>query len=543
MSEILKIIHSITGKSEWWRASSDVLVFELNDWRIKIKIAFKDEEDDEYEFGLIDNIQEFIENENFAGIASINVAFIEDTELRQNAESVNIKDEFISVAKTVFRLIRSLNTIVPNLVEKYDFDLDYGDDMCGGEPNYLGDFFLNLASISPNNVVQIFKEIETAEILGLATIYNSPKIEKKINDVSHPRILNTNTKVRRLGYLKIFFELLSQKQKLPESFVNKKFEAYATTFNSYLEDIENNKGLIQSLNGKSAQPYYELIRELGLVVSVNRVIVPSKSLRVYIELRKAFSSENLNPFILDDLDKLFFLEILLKEDYLYFSLILESIYIKRFEDTKSLIENFQSLLLERLNSQLVFEEFIKNNNGLAEIKTIKKRVEAWKAPKVYLEHVIMPRLNWMADLGLIALSESNSVSITPFGDSFFNEMASWIDVNCEPVEDSELFLKKYFPHALSYASRHFYWEKRMTLDDIIPLVKLYIDKSFDCFKTLAPNRVTSSQAILYTKYCMYLNHKFSISNNSILSILEKNLKDQYIYKFQPQYEDGYIQKS
>ncbi|MEO9257155.1 MAG: hypothetical protein ABI207_02165 [Crocinitomicaceae bacterium] len=246
---------------------------------------------------------------------------------------------------------------------------------------------------------------------------------------------------------------------------------------------------------------------------------------------------------MDELDKLFFLEILLKEDYLYLSIILESIYIKKVIDAKSLIENFQDLLIEKLNSKLVFEEFFKGNKGLSEIKIIKKRVETWKKPKVYLEHVIMPRLNWMVDLELITLRENNSISITPFGESFFNEISSWIDVNCEPVEDSELFLKKYFPHSLSYASRQFYWEKWMSLSDIIPLVKLYIDKSFECFKTLAPNRVTSSQAILYTKYCMYLNHKFSISANTILSILEKNLKDQYIYKFQPRYEDGYIQKS
>ncbi|MCF8427835.1 MAG: hypothetical protein K9H61_06815 [Bacteroidia bacterium] len=543
MRDLLKIIYHITSRSEWRWESKGIIFFELNDWCIKIKITSKDNEDFGYEeLGLLDNIQEIIDNQNFEGIESIYVAFFENAELRQNGENLNDKDEIISVAKSVFKLMRALNNIVPNLVGKYDFDLDYGDEMCGGAPNYVGSFFLNLKFITSENVFKIFKEIETIDIIGLAPIYYHPKI-KKNGELNSPGILNTNTKVRRLGYLKIFFELLSQNQRLPERFVNKKFESYATTFNVFLEDIENNKGLIQSLNGKSAQPYYELIKELGLVASVNRVIVPSKSLRVYIELRKTFSSTNLNPFILDDLDKLFFLEILLNEDYLYFSLIIESIYIKRFEDTKSLIENFQSLLLEKLDSQLMAEEFIKNNKGLSEIKAIRKRVEAWKAPKVYLEHVIMPRLNWMADLGLITLSESNIISISTFGEAFFNELASWIDVNCKQIEDSKLFLRNYFPHALSYANNNYYWEKRMPLNEIVNLIKLYIDKSFDCFKTLAPNRVTSSQAILYTKYSMYINHKYSISNNTILSILEENLKSQYIYKFQPQYEDGYIQKN
>lgn len=545
MNEILRIIHTITGKSEWRKLNSDELFFELGNFHIKISLVHEEEEDDfEDHFKLIDDINEIIDNINYEGVKSISVEFIEETELRIYSENINDNNQCISVARTTFNLIQSLNKIIPNLIHNYDFKLDYGDSMCQGEPNYVGRFSLNLDYISSTNVSQIIKTIENAMTIEHSEIYHSPKKENGFIDINYrTRILNTNTKVRRLGYLKIFFEFLAQKQKLPETFANKKFESYAIGFNTYLDDIENSKGLIQDLKGKSAHPYFELIKELSLVASVNRLIVPSKSLRVYIELRKDFPAKNVNPFILDELDKLFFLEIILKEDYLYFSLILESIFIKRFNDTKSLIKNFQSLLLERLSAQLVFEEIIKENKGLAEIKTIKKRVEAWKAPKVYLEHVIMPRLNWMADLGLITLSENNTLSITSFGESFFNEMVSWIDVNCERVENSELFLKKYFPHTLSYASYNFYWKELMPLSDVVSLVDLYIDKSFECFKTLAPNRVTSSQAILYAKYCIYLNHKFSVSNNLILTILENNLKDKYIYKFQPQYEDGYIQKS
>ncbi len=544
MSNLLRVIHSITNRAQWRWDSYGIIFFELNDWVIKIKITSNNNEDFGYEeFGSLDNIQEIIENEHFEGIESINVAFFENTELRQNSESLNDKDGIISVAKSVYKLMRTLNSIVPDLIKKYDFDIDYNDEMCKGLPNYFGGFFLNLASITTDNVVKIINEIESSKKLRLDPLYYNPKIEKNISDNGYPRILNTNTKVRRLGYLKIFFELFSQKQRLPESFVSKKFEMFAITFNEYLENLENNKGIIKSLNGKSGQPYYELMKELGLVVSVNRVVVPSKSLRVYIELRKTFTSENLNPFILDDLDKLFFLEILIKEDYLYFSIIFESIFIKRIEDIKSLIETFQSLLLERLNSRIVLEDFIKNNKVLTQLKAIKKRVEAWKAPKVYLEHVVIPRLNWMADIGLINLSEGNIISVNSFGESFFYELVSWIDVNCKPIEDPKLSLSKFFPHAFSYANNQSYWEKHLPLNEVIILIKFYIDKSFECFKTIAPNRVTSSQAILYTKYSMYLNHKFSISYHTILTILEENLKEHYIYKFQPQYEDGYIQKS
>jgi hypothetical protein len=543
MIEILKIIHSITGESEWRRVNSDELFFELGNFCITIKLIL-DEEDYENDFNLIDDIDEFIVNNNPEGIKNINVAFIEDPELRNYARDSDDRDQCPSVARTIFKQIQELSSILENISTDISFKLDYGDPMCGGEPNFVGSFNLNLEVISRNNISQIFKLIENFEIKTHSEIYYRPLNESEsLTPNYRTSIINTNTKVRRLGYLKLFFDLLYRKKKLPESFVNKKFEDYVVNFNSFLDTIDNNKGLIQSLNGKSAQPYYELARELGLVASVNRVIVPSKFLKVYNELRVIFPSPSINPFILDELDRLFFIEILLKEDYLYLSIILECIYIKKSQGIKAVIGSFQNLLLERLKSQLLYEEFYKDNKNLAEVKTIKKRVEAWTKPTVYLEHVIMPRLNWMIDLELISMTENSVISITPFGERFFNELASWIDVRCEQVENVELFLKDYFPHALCSASYQFYWEKRMPIDDVVSLVKLYIDKSFECFKTIAPNRVTSSQAILFTKYCMYLNHKFSISYNSILTILEKNLKDYYIYKYQPQYEDGYIQKS
>ena len=56
------------------------------------------------------------------------------------------------------------------------------------------------------------------------------------------------------------------------------------------------------------------------------------------------------------------------------------------------------------------------------------------------------------------------------------------------------------------------------------------------------NRVTSSQAFTFAKYSFYLKNGFSVSESYLVRILEENFSNKYIYKFQPRYGDGYIQK-
>ena len=76
------------------------------------------------------------------------------------------------------------------------------------------------------------------------------------------------------------------------------------------------------------------------------------------------------------------------------------------------------------------------------------------------------------------------------------------------------------------------------------LEKMYhhIDSSFALFKTLAPNRVTASQAVNYAKYKLYLNDKIKVGSEFILGRLSEKEQDKFIFKYQEQYQDGYIQK-
>ena len=80
------------------------------------------------------------------------------------------------------------------------------------------------------------------------------------------------------------------------------------------------------------------------------------------------------------------------------------------------------------------------------------------------------------------------------------------------------------------------------VDHIRTRINIYLNDSFSFFKTLAPNRITASQGMMYVKYKLYFEESIKVDQHFIENYLKHEGKDQFIYKFQKQYGDGYIQK-
>ena len=76
-----------------------------------------------------------------------------------------------------------------------------------------------------------------------------------------------------------------------------------------------------------------------------------------------------------------------------------------------------------------------------------------------------------------------------------------------------------------------------------PTIKNYIDNSFLLFKTLAPNRVTFSQMSKFVRNMLYFKDNKLIESEDIKNIFGESDFSEYIYKYQKQYEDGYVQKN
>jgi hypothetical protein len=545
MKEIIQYLFELTGKQSSYLRDSNTIVFIINDIEITVDLSLTNDLKNN-RFEDLDDIFKNISKVNFK---NFNISISESYEDREFSGEWNEDKKIFyfpkntnSISNSLVNVAKKLTKIDGNLVLNYQIKVDDPNDngMCGYHPRYIGEIELDIYKLNLDNLQLILNEINSFRFIELSKLYAPAyyNFKRPKNNFS-PQFLNTNTKVRRLGYLKLFFKFINEKKRIPENFIDRKFEEFTIPYASQLDVLPNNKGVIQSLKGKSAEPYISLLKEMGLITTINRVVVPTKWLKTYFAIREEFVEENSETFVLDKVDKIFFLEIILKNDFLYSIIILEFIFLKESSTSSELINKFQALLLERIN-KLLGQAKYKDKKATTQLKEIEKRVKAWKKAEVYLEHIIMPRLNWFADLDLITLN-GNVFKINDNGKRLLIELNCWNDIESEYVADSTDFLRKFYPH--TYAKSYFEsYGDYPNIEIIHSLVDEYINNSFTLFKTLAPNRVTSSQALNYTKYYLYLKNGFSASESFLTKVLEQNLNNKYIYKFQPRYGDGYIQK-
>jgi len=211
------------------------------------------------------------------------------------------------------------------------------------------------------------------------------------------------------------------------------------------------------------------------------------------------------------------LENILKTDFINIFTILESIYLK---DKTSLNE-----------LKLIFENQLINN--LLNFNILQQKNQNFKTK-------LTPRLNWLYDLNLIDLDIKNNVIINLYGKKLFEKLCIPDVLNMNYNVDFENYINSSIINIYDNIY-DFNKQNNLTKLEIKELIENYIYESFTSFQTLAPNRVNAFQAIQYTKYKMYFNNNFKIEFTEIETFLEKNIFPKFIYKYQQQFNDGYIQ--
>ncbi len=501
-----------------------------------------EEEDEDYEnefysynnISDLKDIDELMQNVQFS---SYQLRGLEFMGWRADSEYVR------SISNELHYFVRQMNLYNSDIIIDYNLDLDYGEDYgyCDVPPNYCFNIFFNKEFFSDIQLAEfILEKIDTLDIKGADFYLQFLTEEVKIKDNKQLNILTTNTKVRRLGYFKALSEFIDHK-KVPVVSINKKFESYCQVYSDEINSVDNNKGLvIETKSGISAKPYIDLAASLGYLTKVNNLYSSGKILKVFQVLKKQYFDEG-NIFFLNDFDKLFFLENILKNDFFYFKNLLEMISIKDETSYSEIISSFQSKLIDNLDEFIINTGFDSNRKITTQLKNIQKRIANWEKPNIYLEHVIMPRLNWMNDLGLIKLNAKNTIKLTPIGNRLFSHLCMWDDINTEKTISPNEFLDRFAVHLFDDCYND---EKTINPDDldfILKRIYFHIRDSFNFFQTLAPNRVTASQAINYTKYKLYFEDKIKVEFKYIENKLSDKNQVDFIFKYQEQYQDGYIQ--
>ncbi|MEQ8470609.1 MAG: hypothetical protein RIC35_05465 [Marinoscillum sp.] len=541
MFNVLQIIYD--NSKDVYYLPNNRLVFELSRFEIVFDLdnSFTLGEDSFYLINNLDDLQRlsevrildcFIASSEYLGYRTDIIDYTEPSSI--SLQSLNLQNEILKIdERAISRTLLSLN---------YGYD-DVDPSFCDTEPNYL--FEIHLTHESLINIEFFERLIKHSNQLSQSTkpplfYWIFYKKNQNLPDSHKPKFLITNTKTRRIGYLKILGHLLDQKEKIGATTISKKLEDYASDFNNQLEDITSNKGLIKKTkNGISAKPYIKLATDLELINVLNNIYSKGKLLKVYNVLKEQYADEN-NVFKLGKFDKLFFLELILKKDYQYLSVLMEILRTNKNVNYSSLTKVFQSALIARFEENI--DKLSHEKKKVAPLKSILKRISEWEKPEVYLEHVLMPRLNWLTDLELINLDNRLNIELSKNGLRLIENFCCWNDINACRIISPKEFINRFMVHAFDHTYGFDSHSKQQDVSEIRSKTLEYINESFDYFQTLAPNRVTASQAIDYTKYRLYLENGFTVGHTWIANQLEGKDQSQFVYKYQKQYGDGYIQK-
>lgn len=355
------------------------------------------------------------------------------------------------------------------------------------------------------------------------------------------KTISAQTKVRRVAYIKMILGMFNKSSYYPDNIFQKKVEFEANHHESDLLHYANNKGKIGiTKNGNSSKPYIEAAIAMQLLYFQNNAYKISKFGKILLVLENQLSISMNNYFELSKLQKAFFLFFILKTDGFYLWILLDLINLQSGKTTlKNLKREFQAYTLSQL-------KFVLKNSDLSttsknEIVAKIKRIKEWKKPESYLEHIIEPRINWLFDLNIIDSNDyaKNLITLSSQGMTLLNCFSSYTDIFLEKYTILGQFrCEDYF----DLINEIYDVKANQVGEEDIELMEQYILESFFLFKTMAPNRVTASQAMLYTCFMMLFKEKKIINFCTLGQYLNSKKNTKFIFEWYKTEQDGSIRR-
>ena len=439
----------------------------------------------------------------------------------------------------MFQMVRFINSHYPAAVDHYcvsDFLMD--SYVMEGE-NIWYSYFIKVSEDYKQNKRFITDIIDHLESAAPDVFTNRPMLEyHEINPRYDLRLITTNTKVRRLGYFKLMLSLFKENPLYLEKSFLKKISDVATEHEGELLNYKNSKGIIKlSSTGGGAKPYLDVAIGMNLINKVGNGYEQGKVSRAYNAIQQQCAS----LFNLGLIDTAFFLESILRYDYLYIYTLLEYAYTAQRPSYKDAKGVYQQMLLKNLGHMKEGANKVDSIKKM-NFQTVERRIREWKKPNVYLEHILMPRLNWLYDLELLVLQDNLSFELTKEGERLFSFMCGWRDISDNAITDPSPYLDACFMRVFEEVYG-MYRHREASETEIDNYLNSYLEESFCLFKTFAPNRVTFSVFANYAKWKLFKGTGYPIDIDDIEKGFLKRNEDKYIFKFQKFYNDGYIQKT
>lgn len=345
--------------------------------------------------------------------------------------------------------------------------------------------------------------------------------------INNTFILRSNTKLRRIGYLKLIIKMINEHKMIPINRISMLFEQFCDDYKTQLNSYKDNKGIVNiTKTGSSAKPYIELATELDLIQKCNgESFSIGKKGVAYNLLNQQFQQiSTKNEFELSKWEIAFFLESIIRNDYLYISPLVTFLNQKQSFNLVKDSDEYKCFLYD----------YLKRNSNYFNIDRVSK-IKDWNPNNTYLEHIIMPRINWLYDFEIVEVDKNNKY--LPTNNLFCLNNLLTLCREKFGLNPEEGVISDY----MHFIDKLYKFGKVEFQTQSIDLIKECFEYCFMNMKTIIQNRINYSSSVCFVKFYLYFHYGLVFEEKDIRLLLEKRSLS-YALLFQRQFNDGFILK-
>jgi len=289
-------------------------------------------------------------------------------------------------------------------------------------------------------------------------------------------------------------------------------------------ELEKESNSYKERNGKlteggvpttALKHYLTLSKELGLSQKLNdiyRISRLGKILYMFIQ------DKNPHEFELSNYEKLFYLLIIFLNDFDGASILLSTIIENESELSQ---KQLQELFVDKLKDRLLLKQKSSDTKTKHLLLEKYKKIEyTWQNPPKYSEHIITPRLDWLADLDLVDIAKTkgtNAYKISPFGKNLFTTIPTLTDNMTKDINEEWINTSLVKCLTMNYEQR-FFWEQ-IDQNKQIEAIKDYLDLATKELSSIGSHRISFHTSFIFITILLFIKTRTVLEKKDLKELL------------------------
>lgn len=289
-------------------------------------------------------------------------------------------------------------------------------------------------------------------------------------------------------------------------------------------ELEKESNVYRERNGKltengkpttSFKHYLTLTKELGLSQRANNIYRITRTGKILYLL---LIDKNPFQFELSSYEKLFYLITLFQYDadgiLVLLKIILEN---ERILSQKQIQEMFVDKLKERLLLKQKSSD-LKTKHLLLEKH---KKIEfTWKKPEKYAEHIIAPRIDWLADLDILNIERSggsNLYKVSSYGEEAYSNLPNLLDNRTKDINEEWIRTSLMKCLTNNYSNR-IYWDE-IAKDQKVASIDELLELASKEFGSVGSKRISFHTSFIYIAILLFVKSRIVIEKKEFEEFL------------------------